>query len=315
MAKASKIRKLGLSFGSEDLFLVETEESAHNYKVTAVLNLTSEIPFSMGMITQESGAEKIGSQLYNVFESNNITTRNLAISLELGIGNVIKIPYSTKLADKELPAHLSWELQQYIDEDVDEYAYDFHKLARSPSVKIPELLLVGARKKVLSFFQEMSIHAGVELQRVNVDFLAAVSAFEANYRYHPSEKIALVQIGQRKLVFTLLEGNYFIGYHYLFLDDSVKRDYVHSVLELITTNLKTLFDDYELATDKNEFDHVYLYRTNTQYSAAEFIEAADRKMSIFNPFEMVRLDAHLQETIDFRADNSEFVEALGLTVG
>jgi len=312
MAKITKNRRLGLSFGSEDLFLVETkEETAKNFKVAALLNVTSEIPFSVDMLTQESGAKMIGSELKNLLERNNITTKNASISLDFGLGNIIKIPYSEKLSEKELSTHLSWELQQYIDDDIAEYAYDFYKLDKSP----PELLLVGTRKKVLEFFREMSRHAGIDLQVVTIDLLSAVNAFEVNYKPYPNEKIALVEIGEQKLVFTLLEGNSFIGYHCVFLDDSVQNDYVNSVLELITLNLKTLFNDYELSTDKNEFDRAYLYRTNTKYSVMEFIEAADQELYMFNPFELVRFDANLQDKINHLADNSEYVEALGLTVG
>ncbi len=39
----------------------------------------------------------VGSELKNVLAKNDITTKSLAISLELGIGSVIKIPYSKKL--------------------------------------------------------------------------------------------------------------------------------------------------------------------------------------------------------------------------
>lgn len=315
MAKVSKNRRLGLSFGSEDLLLVETEETAKNYKVTALLNLTSEIPFSIDMFSQESGAEIVGSELRNVLENNTITTKDLAVSLELGVGSVIKIPFSKNLSDKELDAHLQWELQQYIDEDASDYSYDSYKLIKSPSTKNPELLLVGTRRKVLSFFREMSGHAGVDLKLVSVDLLSAVNAFEVNYKFHPKETIALIEIGEQKIVFTLLEGNFFIGYHQLYLDSSVTGDFTNSALELISMNLKTLFDDYELSSDKNAFDHVFLYRTNTKYSAIQLIENSDIELKLLNPFEKVRLEASLQETIDLGGDNSEYVEALGLTVG
>lgn len=312
MAKITKNRRLGLSLGSEDLFLIETaEETAKNFKVTTLLNVTSEIPFSVDMLTQESGAKMIGSELKNLIEHNNITTKNASISLDLSLGKIIKIPYSENLSENELSTHLSWELQQYLDDDVAEYAYDYYKLDKSP----PELLLAGTRKNVLEFFREMSRHAGIDLQVVTIDLLSAVNAFEVNYKPYPEEKIALVEIGEQKLVFTLLKGSSFIGYNCVFLDDSVQNDFVNSVLELITLNLKTLFTDYELSTDKNEFDRVYLYRTNTKYSVTEFIEAAYQELYMFNPFELVRFDANLQDKVNHLADNSEYVEALGLTVG
>ena len=132
--------------------------------------------------------------------------------------------------------------------------------------------------------------------------------------FTPREKIALVEIGERKLVFSLLEGNFFIGHHHLFLDNTVQSDFINSVQELITLNLQTLFSDYELSTDKNDFDHVYLYRTSTKHDILPLIESADRTYTLFNPFEKVRLDPKLHDQVDYSADNSQYVEALGLTV-
>jgi len=160
----------------------------------------------------------------------------------------------------------------------------------------------------------MSRHAGIDLQVVTIDLISAVNTFEVNYKPYPNENIALVEIGEQKLVFTLLQGSSFLGYHYLFLDDSVQNDFINSVLELITINLKTLFNDYELSADKNQFDRVFLYRTNTKYSVTQFIEAADQELYMFNPFELVRFDKSLQNKVNQLADNSEYVEALGLTV-
>lgn len=314
MAKISKNRRLGLSFGSEDHYLIETEEAANNYKITSLLDVSSDLPYSTDMIMQESGAETIGTDLKKVLSGNSIRTKKLSISLDLGIGNIVKIPFSKNLSEKELSGHLTWELQQYIDANVEQYAFDSYKLLKSPSVKNPELILVGTRKKVLTFFQNMSRYAEVDLELINVDILSVVNAFEANYKFHPREKIALVEIGERKLVFSILEGNCFIGYHHIYLDDSVHRDYLNSVLELITLNLKTLFSDYDLGTEKNDFDHVYLHRSNEKYDMNQLVEVADRELSIFNPFEKIRVDSNLHDQIDFSADNSQYVEALGLTV-
>jgi Tfp pilus assembly PilM family ATPase len=312
MAKAEKNKKLGISFGSEDLFLVEAEEAANNYKVTALLNITGDIPFSTDLLTQESGAEMVGNELKSVLKKNTIAAKHLAISLDLTIGNIIKIPYSKILSDKELTNHLTWEYQQYVDDDVSQFVFDYYKLAKAPSMRYSELLLVGTRKKVLSFFQEMSRHAGVELMRVSLDLISALNAFDINYKFHPKEKIALVEIGLHKIVITVLEGNNLIGYHYTILDEGTQSD---DILSLIKLNLKTLFTDYELGTDKSDFDYVFLYRTSIQLKTLELIKASEQNWKLFNPFEQIRLDTELQDKIDYTGDNSEFVEALGLAVG
>jgi len=315
MAKDTKKVRLGLSFGAEELFLIQTEEAANRYRVTEAADVTSSIPFSIDLIAESSGAEMIGNELKNLVGEKGIIATELAVSLDLHLGIIIKIPFDRKLSDKELKTHLKWELQQYIDEDVVDYSFDSYKLIQSPSMKQPELILVGARTKVVDFFREVCDTAELDLSLINLDIISAVNSFEANYKFDPSEKIALVEIGEQKLVFTLLEGNFFIGHHTLFLDDIGSDAYNDTVLDVISMNLKTLFSDYELGKSKSNFDHVFLYRSNSKYSVTQLVESSgENTYSIFNPFENIRLDDDVRAQIEDSDDHSEFVEAVGLTL-
>jgi len=315
MAKNGKILRLGISFGAEDIHLVQTEKTANQFKVTAAADVTPKIRFSLDILSEKTGAKTVGLDLKSALSSAKITARNAAVSLDLNFGVVVIIPYDKKLSDKELSAHLKWELQQYIDDDVENYAFDSYKLIQPPPAGNPHLILAGARKRVLAFFQRACKYAGLTLRSVNMDVISAVNAFEANYKFPPKQRIALVEIGERKLVFAVLKGTLLVGYSYLFLDDSFQEDFIGKVTDLISLNLKTLYTDYDLGNEANSFDHVFLYRSTTKYSTAEFVEAAnDNAFGIFNPFVKVKLDARVRDQIGSIGDNSEFVEAVGLTV-
>ncbi|MCP4723768.1 MAG: hypothetical protein GY863_01965 [bacterium] len=315
MGKGNSNKVLGISFGAEEVNLIETESSAKEVKITAVKKIDSSLPFSIDLISEDSGAELLGSELKDTLENNDITSKNVSLSLDLSFGSLIKIPYHKKLSENDLNSHLKWELQQYVEDDVDDYIFDSYKLVSAPSMKYPELILAGARTKVVEFFKEMCEHAELELRTITMDLLSAVNTFEKNYQHSTDEKTALVEIGEQKLVFTLLEGNLLIGHHYVFLDASVRSDYLNNVSELISLNLKTLFTDHDLGKDKSSFDQVYLYRANTKYSVNSLIESStEHELLLFNPFEKVRLDSDLKDELDFLGDNSEFVEPLGLTL-
>jgi len=315
MAKTAKTTRLGLSFGAEELFMAQTEVSARQFTVTSLADLTAKIPFSIDLISEDNGAEMVGSELRNALDSKNITTDELSLSLDLNFGIIIKIPYEKKFSNSELNNHLQWELQQYIDDDIDDYFFDAYKLIQTPSMKHPELVLVGARKKVVNFFNDVCTHAGLSIRLISMDLLAAVNTFEANYTFDPKEKIALVEIGERKLVFTILEGSFFVGHHYILLDDSVKENFNETIVQVLSMNLKTLFTDYELSKDKSNFDHVFIYRSNSTHSITQIIESAgEANYSILNPFEKIFIGEELQDQIDTSEENSEFVEAVGLTV-
>ncbi len=315
MAKISKNIRLGLSFGAEELFLAQTEESANRYKVTALTDITSSVPFSIDLFSEPSGAEMVGEELKKVLAEMNITSGETALSIDLDFGTIVKLPYDKKLSQKDLKTHLKWELQQYIEEDIENYIFDSYKLIQSPSMKQPELVLVGTRTKVVDFFKQVCEVSGLDLAVINLDIIAALNCFEANYKYKPDDKIALVEVGDNKLVFSLLEGNFFIGYHYVFLDEPVQENNIETVHEYISMNLKTLFTDYELGKDKSNFDKIFLYRTNTKISMEKFLgNSGGDQYTVFNPFEKVRLETNLREQVDISVDNSEYVEALGLTI-
>ncbi len=315
MGKNPGNRLLGISFGAEEVNLIETDSSSKEVKVTAVKKIDSSLPFSIDLISEDNGAELLGSELKTALEENEIATKKVSLSLDLSIGSLIQIPYHKKLSEKDLDSHLKWELQQYIEDDVDDYIFDSYKLISAPSMKFPELILVGARTKVVDFFREVCDHAELDLKSITMDMLSAVNTFEKNYQHGTEEKTAIVEIGEQKLVFILLEGNLLIGHHYIFLDASVRSDFINNVSELISLNLRTLFTDHDLGKDKANFDQVYVYRSNTKYSVNSLIESStEQELLLFNPFEKVRLDPELSDELDFLDDNSEFVEPLGLTL-
>lgn len=315
MAKKSKIQRLGISFGAEEVQLVQTEINSNRFKVTAAANISGIVNFNYGLMTESGGAKAMGAEIKQALTDNKITARELFLSIDANLGVVVKIPYNKKLPEKELSAHINWEFRQYIDDDVDNYNFDSYKLVQAPSMKKPEMIIVGARKNVVSFFKEACKAAGVNLQAVNLDLIASLNSFEANYKFHPKEKIAIVEVGENKLVFSILEGNFFIGYHSMLLDESVQDNFSETVISLISHNLKTLFSDYDLSKKENSFDRVFFYRTTRKYAMNDLIQSVnDNSFSVFNPFEKVKLDPIVRDQLGDNGDNSEFVEALGLTV-
>ncbi|MFC1557269.1 type IV pilus biogenesis protein PilM [candidate division KSB1 bacterium] len=316
MTPNAKNMRLGLSFGAEDLHLIQAEETAGRLKINFIKDVSASIPFSIDLLSEDSGAEMVGAELRKTFDEHGISAKELALSLDLNLGVIVKIPYENKLSEKDLTTHLKWELLQYVDEDIDNYTFDSYKLIQSPSMKRPELVMVGTRNRVIEFYRNVCHSADVDLAAVNIDVIAAVNAFEANYKFKPNEKIALVEVGERKLVFTLLEGNFFIGHQYIFLDETVQGNFMSTVPDLIAMNLKTLFTDYELGGGSESFDHVFLYRTNTKFDMTQIVGTISDNdaYSVLNPFEKVKIDPGMSAEIDTEKDNSEYVEAVGLAL-
>ena len=157
MGESKNNTRIGLSFGAEEIFLVQIEDAAKQYKITSLADVTSSIPFSLDLLSESSGAEMVGLELRNTLDQHNIATRDLAISLDLNLGVIVKLPYDRKLSDKDLKSHLGWELEQYIDDDIDEYIFDSYKLIQAPSMRQPELVLytvpqlVGHQARPIAF--------------------------------------------------------------------------------------------------------------------------------------------------------------------
>ena len=316
MAKSQKtIKKLGLSFGAEDIFLTEVEHTNGRFRISKVIPFELNLPFSYDTIKNKAAPKEIGALLSDTIATHNITTKDITVSLDLSHVIIIQIPADADLKEKELKDQVSWEISQYINSPLDFYRYDFHKNSISTKRNIIQLVLVGTRKGIVDFMVKAVDYAGLQLNVVDVDIFAALKTFKINYKTRPKERSVLIEIGQEKIVFTLIKNDRFLGHHTLLLNKSGERLLPEKIIKKIKSNLRILFADYQLGAENEDFDKKYIYRSSTNVHLKDVVNIdSELDLEIINPFEKIRIAPKLHEELDTMADNSQLMEPIGLAI-
>jgi len=316
MAKAAKtIKKLGLSFGAEDSLLTEIEHTEGRFRISKLVPFNPDLPFDFHTFQDKNASEYIGTELAQLLNENDISTKEIAVSLDLSHLVIIQVPVDANLNDKEIKNQIEWELSQYINSPVDLYDFDHYKISISTKKNTYQLLIVGTRKVIAEFFLEAMQNAGLNLYLLDVDILAALNAFFLNYKTSPKDNIALIEVGNKKIVFTLLKNNRFLGYHIVFLNSSGEKMPTDKLVKKIKSNLRILFADYQLGQENEDFNRKYLYKSSGAVDLGELVKAGkELNFEIINPFEKIRIISRLQEEIDTFSDNSLLLEPLGLAI-
>lgn len=104
----------------------------------------------------------------------------------------ISLPVMTQ---EELEESITWEAEQYIPFDVNDVNIDAHILkGQADEAGQMEVLLVAARKELISEYQSLVLEAGLRPAVIDVAAFALENQFALNYDL-PREPVALVNVG------------------------------------------------------------------------------------------------------------------------
>ena len=246
---------------------------------------------------------------------------------------------------RELENTILFEAGNFIPEDLENVNLDYQITDYLDDGKRMEVLLVAAKKEIVSSYSETIRAAGLIPAIVDVDYFALENMFEVNYDSAPGRAIALVNIGARYSSINILKGgrSTFTG------DVPVGgRD----ISEALVRDLGLAFDDAEAvkagkaikkadpeqsaavmnaaasslieeihhalsffwtaATDET-IDAIYLSGGVARMPelAPQLSERVGAPVEVANPFARVAFDAKL-DLPNLQAQGAEFAVALGL---
>lgn len=180
---------LGIDIGTSAIKVMELEETKKGYQLKN---------FGMSLLPKETivnGVLKNASPLVNAItnlkENLRIKTRYIATAVS-GHPVIIKKINIPVMSEEELSESIQWEAEQYIPFDLEEVNIDFQILGvdeRNPDQM--DVLLVAAKKSLISDYEEVVVEAGLEMAIVDIDSFALGNAYEVNY---PDEKIPVVAL-------------------------------------------------------------------------------------------------------------------------
>lgn len=321
MANQPRRRILGMCLDENTIRLAEVEQTLGRHKVLNIAEAPSRPPFSLRTLQDPELLSQLGTYLHNIIAERGFAAEEAFTAVNARYALLKRVPYDHSLSQKELQEHVAWELQQYIVSPLSEYSFDFQKFPKPSTGEHPTMLFVALRKKVIEALEKLFEYIEMPLQVVTIDLLAMVNTIEYNYKFTPDEKTALVEIGDSFLSFSVIEGNQFLGYITVPLQEinggeRIQGSDPNTIISYISKQLRFLFSDYWNETNQSTFDHVLITRNSSQISLDAIISPPDQQnFQIVQPFRNIALADTLQHDLDSGIVMAEYIGAIGATLG
>ncbi len=142
--------------------------------------------------------------------------RNLRATLRLGNSDVataisghsviikkIKVPEMTR---EELDEQIPWEAEHHIPFSKDDVDIDHQLVNADAGNGQMELILVAAKKEVVSDYMSIIREAKMQPTVVDLAVFTIQNAFEINYSASPEEVIALINVGAQLATINIIQG-------------------------------------------------------------------------------------------------------------
>jgi type IV pilus assembly protein PilM len=127
-------------------------------------------------------------------EKARVKTKDAVVSIS-GNSVIIKRINLPLMTMEELEESIQWEAEQYIPFDINDVNLDVQLLDDTgDDAGQMDVLLVAARKEMVSEYQSLIHQAGLKPVVVDVDAFAIANMFEFNYG-HLAQAVALVNVG------------------------------------------------------------------------------------------------------------------------
>lgn len=138
-------------------------------------------------------------------ESHGMRARRVITAIP-GPAVIIKRVTLPVQSSRELENTILFEAGNFIPEDLDNVNLDYQITDYLDDGKRMEVLLVAAKKEIVSSYSETIRAAGLTPAIIDVDYFALENMFEVNYEPALDRAIALVNIGARYSSINILKG-------------------------------------------------------------------------------------------------------------
>ncbi|MBN1518422.1 type IV pilus assembly protein PilM [Candidatus Sumerlaeota bacterium] len=183
---------VGLDIGSSCVKAVQLRRRGKELELEkyGVAEVNPGGPPPTGATAREAKVRAIQTALAN----GKITAKS-AVSAVSGEPIIVRYIQLPDMPENELREALKWEAQEYVPFELDEVNIDSTVLGKSEDGSMVNVLLVAAKKDLLSEHIGIIRQAKLQPEIIDVDSFAFMNCFEANYAPMNEEAIALVNIG------------------------------------------------------------------------------------------------------------------------
>ncbi len=183
---------IGLDIGSSAVKAVQLKKKGNGWALQA-FGMQPLVPQTIvdGTIMDQSAVSEAIRQLWARLK---LKTKDVAIAIA-GHSVIIKKITVPMMKPDELAANIRNEAEHHIPFGRDDVEIDYHVTNQMTASGQTELLLVAAKKEVVSDYVQVVRDAGLTPLIVDVAAFASQNGFEANYPLDARETVVLINIG------------------------------------------------------------------------------------------------------------------------
>jgi len=283
---------LGISLVNDQLRIVEAKQEANEFHITHVSQGRIRSPFDFHLFEDKNNIPRLAEDIRRLYETQSFDVKHVAFSLDSQMVMVKKVPVDTVLDENRVGEHVNWEVRQFLISPIKEYVVDFEKLNAESSNGLEDMLVVVVRKTIIRFLRQVFKHTDLKLKVIDVDVFSAQRALLLNYDCENQDMIALVEVEENKIRFSLLKGSKFyltqdVAAPILQEDDPERAN---TITRLIAKELRRLILDNQLGQKIEDLQEVFLYGEAVEDDILEGLQNNyDVHIDRANPFRKVKL--------------------------
>jgi type IV pilus assembly protein PilM len=184
---------VGLDIGSSSVKLVQLREKKGGYALQCFA--TSKLPPETIVDGAIMNSAAVVQAIQDLVAGQKMKAKEVAIGVR-GHSVIIKKIALPRMSQEELDDSIQWEAEQYIPFDVKDVHIDTQILTpEGDAAGQMDVLLVAAKKDMISDYTSVCAEAGLTATVVDVDAFAVQNAYEASYEAAQGETVVLINVG------------------------------------------------------------------------------------------------------------------------
>ncbi len=194
---------LGLDLGSSVVKMIQLRET----KRGLVLEQFATAPLPPDSIVDGAFMDPAGviETIKSLVSQYKFKNKQVAVGLN-GHSVIIKKISLPAMTQEDLQESIQWEAEQYIPFDIKDVNLDVEILSHSADTGHMDVLLVAAKRDMITDYADTIRKAGLEPVVVDVDVFCLHNMFERAYGFVPGEVVALLNIGASIMNINVVAG-------------------------------------------------------------------------------------------------------------
>lgn len=300
MAEVEHTQILGISLIDDQLRIVEGRRSSNEFQIIQLAQGRTRHPFNFEAFVDKNMPRRFAEDITRLYETRDFQMKQAAFSLDSRMVLIKKLPVDNKLDADEIEPQVNWEVRQFTISPVSEYIVDYEPLKSNGTDANQDMLVVVVRKKIIEFLKEIFKHTDLQLKVIDVDIFSAHRALQLNYDYNNVAKIGLIDVGERKIHFSILkERKYYLSQDITFpAIDKNHENRLDSTTRLISKELRRILLDHQLGQKIEDLSEIFLYGESVEDGILEALQNNhDVRIERADPFRKIKLMAKAKENI------------------